>query len=495
MSGKHRSSTPGTRHGFRVQQAVLRRLRRQGTLLGAALLVLTLLGAAVATGASAYWRSTGTGTGSVGVGTLAPPTNVSVPANSAGAVPVTWTASAGALTPMGYYVTRISRNGAGTVAVAACSSSSAALISATSCTDSAVPDGPHRFIVTAVYRSWTSDSESSRAVSVSTTPHSAVFVVQPPATVAAGGSMAVTVELRTESGSAVTTPNIAVTLALGTNPGAGSLAGDTTAYTNSAGRATFSGLSISKAAAGYTLIASSAGVHDVASTAFTVSAAAASQLVFTTPALSGTATDAATIGPFTVQRQDAYGNPVTAGGSLNVNLGSTSHGTAKFSATSGGAAITTATIATGHSSVSVFFGDTKAGSTTIGVGATGLGQTTQGATITAAQAFALVFGQQPTKTVLQRKISPAPTVFVLDSFGNHRSTEESGRAVTIELTHCSGNQLRGTVSVPTSHGTAIFGNISPYDAGTSCRLVASSAGLGHVASDPFEVQAGDVGAG
>ncbi len=181
MSGKHRSSSPGTRYGFRVRPGAAKRLRSRGTLLGVALIVLTLFGAVVATGAAAYWKSTGTGAGSVGVGTLAPPTNVSVPANSAADCPRHLDRVRGRADADGLLChPHLERNGTGTVAVAACGSSSAALISATSCTDPAVPDGSHKYIVTAVYRSWTSDSESSHIVSVSTTPRSAVFVVQPP---------------------------------------------------------------------------------------------------------------------------------------------------------------------------------------------------------------------------------------------------------------------------------------------------------------------------
>ena len=67
-----------------------------------------------------------------------------------------------------------------------------------------------------------------------------------------------------------------VTLAIGTNPGSGSLSGTAT-LAASAGIASFSGLSISSEGNGYTLNASSSGVSTI-STAFNISVAAANKL-------------------------------------------------------------------------------------------------------------------------------------------------------------------------------------------------------------------------
>src|SRR5690349_15100476 len=84
--------------------------------------------------AAAYWSSTGQGLGSVTTGSLGAATGVTVPASSASAVPVTWTAAAGAPAPAGYYVLRRS----GATSVAACASGPGAVITSTSCTDTAV---------------------------------------------------------------------------------------------------------------------------------------------------------------------------------------------------------------------------------------------------------------------------------------------------------------------------------------------------------------------
>ena len=75
---------------------------------------------------------------------------------------------------------------------------------------------------------------------------------------------------------------------------------------------------------------------------FTVAAATANKIGFTTTAVSGTASNSATLGPITVQQQDAFGNPVATTAPVTVNLSSSPGGT--FSPTSGGTAITSVTI-------------------------------------------------------------------------------------------------------------------------------------------------------
>jgi hypothetical protein len=124
----------------------------------------------------------------------------------------------------------------------------------------------------------------------------------------------------------------------------------------------------------------------------TIVAAAASKIVFTTVAFSGTASATATSGTATLQRQDQFGNPTTPASALSVALSSNSAGTAVFSLTSGGTTVTSVSIASGNSSVSFFYGDTKAGAPTITANA-GAGPLTgtQQETIVAAAATVMAF--------------------------------------------------------------------------------------------------------
>ena len=431
------------------------------------MVVVALIGA---TAASAYWPASGTGSTTAAVATLAPPTNVTVPANSTPNVAISWTASAGTTAPAGYYVTRIT----GSTSMPACGSSPTALVTGTSCTDSAAPEGTHTYVVTAVHRSWTATSAPSGNVLV-WSMQSAAFTVQPANVVAGQALSVVKVAIRTVDLMPVISAR--VTLAIGNNPGGGTLSGTVTADTDWTGVATFSGLSINKAGTGYTLAASSPGVAGAVSTPFTVTAAAATHLVVTGPA-SGIASATATVGPFTVERQDAYGNPVTAG-STDVTLASNSAGAKIFAATSGGASVTKVTIPAGSASASYFYGDTRAGTARIMLGSS-LTASPVDVAITAAAAAKLSFGQQPTNTAKGQRITPV-TVRVEDQFGNLQTT--SVASVTMDKTNKQGN-LGGTVVQGAVGGVATFSDLTINPAGVHT-LIATSPGLGSVTSAEF----------
>ena len=70
----------------------------------------------------------------------------------------------------------------------------------------------------------------------------------------------VTVQLVDAGGNPVATSGVSVTLALGSNPGSGTLSGTLTEPTNASGVATFNDLSINEPGFGYTLTASSTGL-------------------------------------------------------------------------------------------------------------------------------------------------------------------------------------------------------------------------------------------
>jgi hypothetical protein len=468
MSGRHNTSSPGSPRGFRRGLVSFQHLIRRGIAVCVALVLAILLGAPAA---SASWSAIGKGSTTAAVATLAPPTNVTVPSSSNSNVSVSWTGSAGTPAATGYYVSRIT----GSTSVLACGSSPAAPITGTACTDSSVPEGTHKYVVTAVHRSWTANSAASGNVTVSSI-NDLRFGVQPAASVVAGNALpAFTVELRTAFGWPLWKSDVPVTIGLASNPGGGTLAGTLTVYTNGWGEATFSGLSMTKAGV-YTLIASSPGYAGVVSSAFTVTAAAPTQLVITGPA-SGAASATATTGPFTVQRLDAYGNPVTAG-STEVTLVSNSTGTKVFAATSGGATLTKVTIPAGAASASFFYGDTKAGAHSVTVAATGLTPATAQVTVTAAAAFKLAFGSATIAPVKNTVIDPPVTVSVLDTFGNLSAS-------TATVTVSSQCNLKGTLSVSAAAGVATFSNLAFYGNGFGCTLVATGTSLQPVTSNSF----------
>jgi hypothetical protein len=92
-----------------------------------------------------------------------------------------------------------------------------------------------------------------------------------PSNVALGASIAPAVQVSVDdtNGNVVTTATNAVTIAIGTNPGGGTLSGTLTANAV-AGVASFSTLSINKGGTGYTLTAAATGLTGATSSAFNV---------------------------------------------------------------------------------------------------------------------------------------------------------------------------------------------------------------------------------
>jgi alpha-tubulin suppressor-like RCC1 family protein len=137
------------------------------------------------------------------------------------------------------------------------------------------------------------------------------FRVQPSQTT--GGQAitpAVQVAIEDASGNTIGGATNQVTVAIGTNPAGGSLSGPKSVSAAN-GIATFSGLSIDKAGAGYTLTASSGTLTGATSATFQVVAAAPAQLAFTAQP-SNAGSGVAITPPVAVAIEDAIGNIVTS---------------------------------------------------------------------------------------------------------------------------------------------------------------------------------------
>src|SRR5262249_10278914 len=127
----------------------------------------------------------------------------------------------------------------------------------------------------------TKTANTSPLVTVNTGAATQLAVTTQPANTVAGASMNnVVLEIRDADNNKVSSAS-AVSVAIGSNPGSGTLSG--TATLNAvAGVATFSTLSIDKAGTGYTLAASSAGLSGATSSTFNITVGSAAQLAFTT---------------------------------------------------------------------------------------------------------------------------------------------------------------------------------------------------------------------
>jgi hypothetical protein len=146
--------------------------------------------------ARGYWSAVGNGGGSANVATLAAPT---ITAATAGAetVELSWSAvSAPGEGTVEYYVTRD-----GASPSAACPSASAPS-SVSSCTDTNVPVGTHKYAVTALWRSWSTEGEA-HSVTVSFGPATHLVLEASSATPTAAEADNLTVTVKDAAGNTV----------------------------------------------------------------------------------------------------------------------------------------------------------------------------------------------------------------------------------------------------------------------------------------------------
>src|SRR5437899_1503689 len=148
-----------------------------------------------------------------------------------------------------------------------------------------------------------------------------VFGTQPTTTIA-GRQISPAVKVRALDALGNLVPGFtgSVSVALGANPGGGTLSG-TTPVAAVGGVATFFDLSINKTGSGYTLTASASGFAPVTSSAFDITPGTATQLVFTVQP-STTVAGAPITPAVQVTALDAAGNPVPSfTGPVTVALG------------------------------------------------------------------------------------------------------------------------------------------------------------------------------
>jgi hypothetical protein len=320
--------------------------------------------------------------------------------------------------------------------------------------------------------------DTSNTFTISPGAATQIVLTQPPTNATAGTviSPAVTAQLEDALGNAVSTSGVSVSVSL--SSGTGTLSGTLTKATNGGGVATFSDLSINLAGA-KNLRAAAAGLTPDTSAAFTISPAAASQLVFTQQPTSTSAGSALTPA-IAVQLRDPFGNNVPATG-VTVTM-SLSTGTGVLSGT-----VAQPTNASGLAS----FPDLSvnlAGAKNISAASAGLTSATSTAfTIFPGPATSLVFVQQPTNALPNVAISPAVTVQIQDNFGNNISA--LGVSINMNLTSGTGTLAGTTIRTTNASGLASFNDLSVNLTGTK-NITASSAGLASATSAAFTIAAG-----
>ncbi len=172
-------------------------------------------------------------------------------------------------------------------------------------------DGNYFSCTTAVNTATQLCSLTPLSLTVTAAAAKVAFTVQP-TNVAVGASItpAVQVSVEDSSGNVVTSATNAVTIAIGTNPGAGTLGGTLTVNAVN-GVATFPGLNINKAGTGYTLTASAATLTSATSGAFNVTSATGTFTVASTAVTLSSGTGASQNSTITVTSSGGFNSAVT----------------------------------------------------------------------------------------------------------------------------------------------------------------------------------------
>ena len=299
-----------------------------------------------------------------------------------------------------------------------------------------------------------------------------VYTSQPVSTTA-GVLPSFTVDVEDQYGNIDTSDNSTVTLSVHSGPGL--LSGNVSVQAVN-GVATFSNVSLDTAGT-YSLNATDGTDSAATSGSFTISPAAASQVVFNQQPSSVTAGIA--ISPaMTVDVEDHFGNIVTAGPSnvtLSVHSGpGTLSGTVTVGTSSGVATFSNVLIDT-------------AGSYTLTASDGSLTAANSSSfTVSAAAAAKLAYFTEPSDVATGAIISPAVVVDVEDAFGNIVTGNSSNVSLAI---HTGSGSLSGTTTVAASQGVATFSNVIVNSPGTYT-LAATDGSLTSAISSSFTVSNG-----
>jgi hypothetical protein len=439
-------------------------------------IVLSVLGVAAgcallsAGAAFAYWEVTDSShPGAAVAGSLSAPTGGAATGTATpSALPVSWGAPAD-YTPTGYTVLRCAGSSC-TPTTPIANGGCSGLITATSCTDTdpALAAGTtYTYAVTASLDNWVSPA-GTPFQATTTGATQLTFTTQPAANAkiqAGTGTFPVSVAIQDSNGTTLPNDNNdTVTLALSKNNGATlSCTGGLTA-TVSSGVASFTGCTINQAANNYKLTATSSVTPALASPAnansFDVVAGAATQLVFTTPAVTGPMSSSANLGPVTVSEEDASGNPVKAGkDGITVNLGATPSSGAVFSDSASGTPLTSVTIPAGQSAATFYVGDSNSGPLTVSASATGLTSASQTETF---QTVQLKITSSPVSGPASASATIGPIKAQLQTTDGTPVTSgatltlSSSSGGTIEFSLTSGGTPTSTITIPAGSSRASF---------------------------------------
>ncbi len=274
-----------------------------------------------------------------------------------------------------------------------------------------------------------------------------------------------------------TTPSaVRIDVALGTNPGGGTLGG-TLSLDTVGGVASFATLTLEKAGRGYTLVATTTALESASSTPFDIIPAAPARLVFSTPPSDTTA--GVILAPaIQVLLLDAFDNQTPSTATVTMTLGNnagngTLSGLTRVAAVAGMASFNTLSV-----------NKAASGYTLLATSGT-LSEESTAFTISPTSPASVLFTGQPPLGTAGAPLSPGVRVEVRDAFGN--PTEGT---VTLGLLNNPGNDLlQGTLTLNTVTGVATFTDLVLIRAATGYTLRATVPGTAGAVSQRFNMQA------
>ena len=290
---------------------------------------------------------------------------------------------------------------------------------------------------------------------VTVTASRLVFTVTP--TGGASGAVWATqadVQIQDETGAVVTTSTATIALAIGTNPGGGTLSG-CSSLTAVAGVVNVAGCKIDNAGTGYTLVASSGSLISGTSGPFNITAGSAAKLGFSTQPARGTP-GGSFAGQPVVEIQDAAGNRVIGDSTTNVTLAISTNPASGTLTCSGGLAKQAASGLATFSGCSI---------NNVGVGYQ-ITATAGGLTSAVSSLFdvadRLVFTTQPSASTSAGVVFATQPVVAVRAGASTTATNDSATPITLSLSGGPAGAILTCTTNPltVSSGSAFFSGCS-----------------------------------
>jgi hypothetical protein len=309
-----------------------------------------------------------------------------------------------------------------------------------------------------------------------------VVATEPPPAVSAAAPFGLVVEAEDRFGNLDLSYGDKVALVLTNNPGADRLGGTVTQAAN-AGVATFSGLTLIRAATDVRLGASSGTLSTATTLSLTVTPAAASQLAVTTePPPSVTAGNGFGL---VVEAEDPFGNLAPSfAGPIALTLTNGAPGAAL-------AGTQSIEAAAGVASFSGLMVNQAGTGYTVQASSAGLDAATAGPiTVAAAGATQIVIATEPPPSVTAGS-GFGLVALAEDEFGNVDPNFTNNLSLTVAPGEApAGGSLSGVLSVTAQAGVAPFANVTLTRAGAGVVLDVSGSGLAEARSSAIMVNAG-----